>query len=201
MLGQALMQASEIHASARLASLTRDALAYADGTHDVYGSAWARPRLWEQYGDRHRGVCLLFRREVFERTVSTHFSALGVGVYSEEVSYTPGGYATSDGKTLRDPALFDPKTARHALELHIHRHHRDFYFLKSDDWESEHEYRVVVFGQPAEFAFYPCTSSLRAVIIGERFPAWQVPGAQAVCDQAQVPLVRVQWLGGRPVLS
>jgi hypothetical protein len=201
LLGQALLQASEIHQSARLLSMTRDSQAYADGVHDVFGCAWARPRLWEQYAEHHRGVCLVFGRNLLEEAIGQHLASLGIGYYSEDVEYAPGGYAMAAGKTLADPAIFDPVTSKRALEQHIHHYHRDFFFLKNDDFATEREYRVVSFGHDQLYGYVPYRQALRAVIAGEAMPAWQLDGAAGTCQRVGVPMLRIQWLGGRPTLT
>jgi hypothetical protein len=197
-LGSALVIASEVHQSARLASLTHDAMEYADGIHDVFGCAWARPRLWEQYADQHRGVCLVFHRPPFEDLVGKHLAA-GT-YYSGEVAYRPSGYAGSEGKKLTDRRIFDPRSTREAVLDHVQSHYEDFFFLKTDDWKSEHEYRVVVLDQKDDFSFIPIGGSVASVILGETFPSWQIPGALAACHAVGIPLMSIGWYGGRPVL-
>ena len=84
---------------------------------------------------------------------------------------------------------------------HIQRHYQDFFFLKTDDWRSEHEYRVVVLDQANDFSFIPFEGSLASVILGEAFPGWQIPGAASPCQAAGIPLFKIGWFGGRPVLQ
>lgn len=47
------------------------------------------------------------------------------------------------------------------------------------DWASEHEYRFVVTAPDQEYVRVGFGDALKAVIVGERFPAWQRPGARA----------------------
>jgi hypothetical protein len=190
-----------LHQSARLLSLTHDAMQYGDGVHDVFGCAWARPRLWEQYADQHRGVCLVFHRPLFEAAIGDHFQQVGVRCRLGEVAYTPSGYAGSEGKKLTDPRIFEAQLRANAVTEHIERHYRDFFFLKTDDWSTEHEYRAVILGHDDEFAFVPFGESLAAVIIGETFPAWQAPGAVSACDAVGVQARQIGWFGGRPVVQ
>jgi Protein of unknown function (DUF2971) len=200
-LFEALLLASEVHQGARLLSLTHDAMQYGDGVHDVFGCAWARPRLWEQYADQHRGVCLVFHRPRFEAACTARFQQLGVRYHLGEVAYTPSGYAGSEGKKLTDPRIFEEHLRADALIEHIERHHRDFFFLKTDDWSSEHEYRAVILGHDDEFAFVPFGESIATVIMGERFPAWQAPGVLSACASAGVQARQIGWFGGRPVVQ
>jgi hypothetical protein len=40
--------------------------------------------------------------------------------------------------------------------------------------------------------------SIRAVILGEQFPEWQVPAAKWACEQIGVELLALQWRMGQP---
>ena len=64
---------NEVRKGMRVLSLTGDAMHYQYQT--TFACCWARPRMWEQYGDKHRGAALVFRREAlkaaFEADLST----------------------------------------------------------------------------------------------------------------------------------
>lgn len=64
----AIQKLKEARDRVRLLSLTRDVEDY-EGHAKIFGCCWARPRLWEQYGDEHRGVCLVFNRALFEEAL------------------------------------------------------------------------------------------------------------------------------------
>ena len=66
---------------------------------------------------------------------------------------------------------------------HIDRYQDDFFFLKSDDFETEAEYRVVIktddespAGYTTDeqgFAYVGYGDALIAVVLGRHFPKWQ----------------------------
>jgi hypothetical protein len=80
-------------------------------------------------------------------------------------------------------------------------HHREFWFLKVLDWDTEYEYRFVVFAptiaedEPIDVPFGSC---LRAVILGELFEADLVPRARALALELGAALCRLEWDSGRP---
>jgi Protein of unknown function (DUF2971) len=53
----------ETRARSHLFSLTIDAEPQADGERPPFCFGWARARMWEQYAERYRGVCLVFDKE------------------------------------------------------------------------------------------------------------------------------------------
>lgn len=187
---------NRIHDAMRLLSLTRDAEEYPDRDR-LYAHGWARARLWEHYAEGHAGVCLAFDREELDRAITSELDALG-SVYSGPVEYTRRGFYGSDANVLTDSSIFDPGTQPEAVARHIERHHRDLFFLKTEDWESEREFRYALMRPGEEEVYLNYDGSLRYVVIGERFPEWQIPAARAVCDCAGVELRRMSWNAGQP---
>jgi len=191
----------------RLLSLTHDADA-----ERTFGCSWARPRMWEQYADAHRGVCLLFDGERLDYTLATAFSEHNVLAWQDEVRYTPAGISGSKILYLDDARIFDSEQRGHAISTYIEDNSDDFFFLKSDDFETEHEYRAVVMptdgfeAEPSEvlsiegdYAFVDYGDALVAVIVGERFPNWQLLGASRAAERAGARLGKIGWHQGRPI--
>jgi hypothetical protein len=114
-----------------------------------------------------------------------------------DVRYTPAGIAESAMCSIIDDRIFDPDQRADAVAAFIEKNSDDFFFLKSDDFETEHEYRAVLMadenaelGQEdavvttkGEYAHVNYGDSLVAVIVGERFPNWQLPGAKARANE------------------
>jgi hypothetical protein len=189
--------------SMRLLSFTRDAPPGED-REPVFRCCWARPRLWEQYGDRHRGACLLFHRGILEQTLEQDLEETP---YLGDVRYTREGIAGSATRNLLDDRIFDRKQRADAVNEYIERNSDDFFFLKSDDFETEYEYRIVLrtgdedVGYRSDeegYAYVSYGEALVAVVGGEDFPDWQLPGARAACAQQGAQLRRMHWWQGRP---
>ena len=52
--------------------------------------------MWDEYGDRHRGVCLAFSRERLEARIRDELDAFSH--YSGDVTYTSSGWAGSEAR-------------------------------------------------------------------------------------------------------
>ena len=61
------------------------------GEFPGFDCCWSRPRMWEQYGDVHRGACLLFDRTRLERAIREQWP--DEGRYSDKVDYAREGSA------------------------------------------------------------------------------------------------------------
>lgn len=190
--GLALKEARD---QTRLMSLTCDAPDY-EPAAKVFGCCWARARLWEQYADVHHGACLVFDRALFEEALRDKLGEDRVSF--GEVEYTPMGVAESAATHISDQRLMDPTTREQAVSEYLTNRRQELFFLKSDDWATEYEFRAVLARSDDEYAFTGYGQALVAVVVGERFPKWQVVGAQEICDRAGVLLSRARWNNGRP---
>lgn len=82
--------AAEIFDQAHLLALTVDADYPVPDKEFGYG--WSRARMWEQYAEAHRGVCLMFDRERLTEHVSADlYRQINVRPYDDPVEYTPSG--------------------------------------------------------------------------------------------------------------
>jgi Protein of unknown function (DUF2971) len=192
----------------RVLSFTRDAADQLGSSWPAFDCCWARPRMWEQYGDDHRGACLLFARDRLERALEERLGK--EKLLPGDVEYTRAGIAESATRSLVDERIFDGEQRERAVTEYIDNNRRDFFFLKSDDFETEAEYRVVLkTGDPTPvgysiddqgYAYVGYGDALVAVVVGLHFPPWQRPGARESCDVAGVRFLRMWWEAGSPVL-
>jgi Protein of unknown function (DUF2971) len=187
----------------RLLSLTRDGDRSWIGFDRIFELPWARPRMWEQYADNHAGVCLVFEREALLEAIREDVGRVG-SYWDGPVEYTAGGLSRSDAARFKVPPMSDYDLAD-AVALHVTKQYRAFFFLKTMDWATEWEYRMVLepaadgpTGQP-HLAYFG--DALRYVLVGERFPRWQLPGAVNAAEQAGVGLRRMSWEDGLPYPS
>jgi hypothetical protein len=190
----------------RLLSLTEGDERIGHELEKPFRCPWARARMWEQYADNHAGACLVFDRETMLQTIKHDLGAKG-RYWHGPVEYTVAGFAQADGGAV-NLGDFQEWSLKDDVAHHVVKHYRDFFFLKTTDWATEFEYRFVFEeavgrpGEPVEPApahFVSFGSALRYVIVGEKFPEWQLPAAAEVARQAGVELRLMQWdETGRP---
>jgi Protein of unknown function (DUF2971) len=154
--------------------------------------------MWDQYGEKHTGVCLLFEQRALEENVIGSLLDQGLAPpYHKRIRYTSRGPTEA---LMRFPPL--TRTDPHAVSRYVEEHNDDLFFLKTRDWESEFEYRFVVTAPGEDYVYVDYGHALEAVIVGERFPRWQRPRAIAICQVADADAARISWRTGapRPVL-
>jgi len=201
-LRRAQERISDVRDQMRILSLTMDASGYEDERVRAFGYGYARPRMWEQYAESHGGVCLAFSARCLTEAFFDELRAYGAPTCGP-VEYTEGGFIVSDARVLNANDLTED-TAAAVLTRHVVEHHHDFWFLKLLDWETEYEYRFVLFDpsrrqhEPIDVSFGSC---LRAVVLGERFDPLLEPEIKALAECLNVQVARVGWGSGRPSLT
>jgi hypothetical protein len=184
----------------RLLSFTQDDPREGGPGEKPFRCAWARPRMWEQYAENHRGVCLLFDRDELIETLRQELGRDGQYL-DGAVTYTVGGFGTSAAAMINLDG-FDEETLEDDVGRHVVRHSRDFFFLKTEDWATEFEYRFLFRAadyNPLQYLkLVSFRNALRYVVVGEAFPSWQIASARVVAEEAGVELRFMTWELGRP---
>jgi Protein of unknown function (DUF2971) len=177
----------------KIVSFTLDAAASNDAPEHARG--YARPRMWEQYADNHSGVCLVFERARLTELLMVHLGQFGQAI-SDEVVYSNKprkGHVNARSVNASTLAHEGDGDIEVGLRRHIEVHAAELFFRKLEDWASEHEYRFLALDDEERVVYAPYGDALRAVIIGERFPDWQLAAAARACSIAQVDLRQILW--------
>lgn len=199
--------------SARMASFTDDRPPESpDSAQWLLHRGWARSGMWDRYGGRHEGACLVFSSPDLLPEVEAAIP-LGSGSLRSwgRVRYVDAPISLA----LPAAAASDVTSAEHLREVLDHATGmrnvaRDLYGTKLSDWASEREYRIIeVLWDPppsvdlASPLGVPIGSSLKAVILGEECPAAPIrdllDGLPAGLDKPDV--LRCVWEGGVPFLN
>jgi hypothetical protein len=118
--------------------------------------------------------------------------------YLGDVAYTPAGFHASSIHEFIDEKVFQPKNRELAAQEIIANYREDLFFLKTDDWSTEYEYRAVLFTPSDEYAYVSYGEALEAVLVSERFPVGERRAAEAACATAGIRLREISWIGGEP---
>jgi hypothetical protein len=160
-----------------------------------HARGYARPRMWEQYSENHHGVCLVFDKDLLSTALMTSLPAFA-DTHSGEVRYSdrplPG---SEDARVLNAVKLrqLGGDDVEEGLHRHLNLHVEELFFRKLEDWSSEAELRFLLLDRDTFDINVPYGDSLRAVIVGERFPRWQLAGAAHLCSHLGVDLLQMQW--------
>ncbi|MGH9918018.1 MAG: DUF2971 domain-containing protein [Nitrososphaerales archaeon] len=183
-------------------SLTRDDLSRREHDVAVFGRGFAHPRLWEQYADRHRGVCLCFDKEKLAGVMLTKLAKHAELEHGEVVyrdgPIDPQAYTFSLADTER-------YTNEEIVDRMIRAGMHELFFTKVKDWEAEVEYRFVVPTRDTKPLYVPARGALRAVMLGEETSEHYTPAILRILEEPGtreigIRVLRVRWGDGAPFL-
>jgi len=169
---------------------------------DIQHRGYARPRMWDQYGRKHKGVCLIFRRARLTELLLAHTGRKGV--LAGLVTYQNRGFAPRLDTT--EPYLIDYQLLqrvgpdRYALE-HIRRHHAALFFEKAVDWRDELEYRWVVANPNSAPIFLNFENALAGIAFGEDCPEEALRACVRAAMQSGTDFEQLKWKNSAPWLS
>ena len=156
------------------------------GTKACFG----RPRMWAQYGDRHRGVCLIFHLAILGQEIKNYLDDDAV-LFSGSISYLDDLKEDSANALDFD---YDP-VAQIGLDAALLGHiknHKDALFLRKDsDWIGESEWRYVIYCLRKGYEYVPFEKSLKAIVMGVDCSEAYIPALQALCGE--VPILQLVW--------
>jgi Protein of unknown function (DUF2971) len=186
----------ELKRSVRVLSLIEDDSVYRLPHESVFSRGFSHPRLWEQYADNHKGVCLLLDRQELVQEATRVAAPLG-RLEHRSVTYRDGeiGFEASGVDLNR----ILKQSVNEVLEAHLDEHVDELFFTKLNDWASEVEYRFLLRWDSEEELFVDVAKVLRGVIAGHAVADEYAPAFQALCEPPGIKLARIWWKNGRPV--
>jgi hypothetical protein len=173
----------------QLACFSRDRNVPYNGLDPISSRGYGRDRMWAQYADNHRGVCLFFDREVFEsefkKQLQDKGSAMAMPVeYDDYPSVIPSHIHAPIGQVFTEEDC------------------KKRFFTKRKDWESEQEYRFLFVPKDPDTAprheYIGIREALVAICVGHRFPGGLRPCIEAICDREKINAFKMKYIGGIP---
>jgi Protein of unknown function (DUF2971) len=171
---------------------------YLEGQPYTEPAGWGRPRMWDQYGEGHRGLCLALDRNRLGDSVLKSGGGQGINIFNDRVHYTL--LDEFDDMQVAFDLNIDQIQEIGPLEYmmqHRKRFYHEFFMRKHIDWRDEAEYRWICFDDD-ENSRYIDIDSLVAVIVGDAFPPAYKRLLIAFCEELRVPAAEMRWKNGCP---
>jgi len=151
--------------------------------------SFTKSRMWSQYGENHRGLCLSFSRRKLENYIISKYS---------EKRYIIGNI---NYKIKNDYKKFIIDLDKNEDMLdYLHKNKDHLLLRKNSDYISEDEYRIIVFSsKPVEL---PTSEIINAIIIGDRFPKIYIDLIKNIAENKySIPCRKLIWSNGMPYLT
>ena len=167
-----------------------------DPIRDISNRGLAKPRMWQQYGENHEGVCFVFDRAGLAKAIAEQVPNPSA-VYSGEVSYVDRLFVTDLDRGEFGINVTELK--RIGLDLyvgqHAHFYHRPLFFEKLTDWRQEREFRWVVLCRSKQDVLIDVSQCLVGVVFGQKADPIE-PILKLLT--ASVQTIRFTWINGCP---
>jgi hypothetical protein len=159
--------------------------------------------MWDQYGKKHAGACLIFNREMFATQLDRDFPRGEWDNAHREVTYMDVTLQTQFDDSMINPEGFAGMLRTMRVQGQTSQ---VLYFIKNRDWESENEYRFLVFAgsenasKTHQTKGVSIANNLEAVVLGEAFPSSQISQLKKRVAHHNLPILRCTWVRGAPLL-
>lgn len=169
-------------------------------------ASYCRPRMWAQYADNHRGVCILFDKIQLLKCVKEQVNQLHIGdVYHGAVDYFDGretpNYA-EDEFSLSIADIEDENSRLVEQQIFTLQHIQAYLFRKHSDWANEAEYRILIHKAPTyerKYANIQCRNAIHTVVFGVDCPDndWRQELSD-LCEENRISYKGIRWTNGYP---
>ena len=150
-------------------------------------ACFERLRMWEQYGDRRRGACLLIDRVRLRKQIEENYKRNVSGF----VAYA--GYPDSMSIRNQATAIQSDRSTTNInkiVDFNLNCNCSGLFFLKDIDWASENEFRFAILDRNKGSTFVKFGDSLRAIVLGwECHPALR----HSIAKLVDVPVYQLVW--------
>jgi hypothetical protein len=187
-----------------LACFSQDEALTGDHTRDIYARGFGKSRMWAQYADNHKGVCLVFERSAIRKSVEDQFGDERFRLYGGPVIYkdrlvtqvnNPAGGFVIDADRLKKLGFHE------YVKAHVETHHKGLFFEKVTDWRRENEFRVVVFGEREEDLFLNINGAIAGVVFGTDCTEEDIKKTVAKCAPGKTQFEQIAWKNCTPWYS
>lgn len=147
---------------------------------EIEASIYGRPRMWAQYGDNFQGFCVILDKESLSAAIEKH-AIKSKHLLQGRVDYYSGLSSVSGGVTI-EYSPGEELTQENILDLiSDNQNLHSLYLKKSEDWRDENEYRWLLYHASTDPVFVDIRSSIKAVVLGTRFPLNQRTQVKLYC--------------------
>jgi hypothetical protein len=163
---------------------------------------YERPRMWSQYGEHHKGICLVFSKNELEKIIDNEFSNCDL-VFKEYVKYQNGFRIENDHITTTYNSSERQKNDLHGFVIdHIKKVHIAAYFTKDIDYQDESEYRIILIDrvEKQKYKEVKIAKALKGIILGDLFSDVYLPIIQNFKEKYRCNIRRMYYHKGNPNL-
>jgi hypothetical protein len=170
-----------------------------DTPFSIFDRGLAHPRMWAQYAENHKGVCLIFEKEKLANRIKMELGQKGT-IYTGPIVYSNLMWPEDNEAFEFDYDEIGKAGLAKYVDLHVEKYHNNLFFHKARDWSHEWEYRFILRGSSASYEYVSIEDSLVAICIGADFSQKSEPFIKEACKKLDIYGVRIFWRNGHPII-
>jgi len=157
--------------------------------------AYERSRMWNQYADNHKGVCIIFLKEQLRKAIKLQFTSMEP--YKDYVKYSPQYSYFQEGLELDCNKLISSNSKTFVKE-YLQSKKDYIFFLKNIDYRDEAEFRLVVYDPKDTFNYLDIQDCIEVVLLGENCHDSIKKCIPNLCKELNIDCGIMEWRNGEP---
>ncbi len=153
-----------------------------------------RPNMWAHYGENHKGVCLKLNGKILNQRIDELKRKKGCYIFRGKVKYNDSDlqksivFRTSFGQLSQD--------LNQEIRNHLKDNYREYFLLKARDWQTEYEFRWIVFSADDAPEYISIEGAIEGVIIGDNYPKGYISLIRKLCRELGIEPTGMNWQQG-----
>lgn len=166
-----------------------------NGTQYPFYKGYCKPRMWSQYGEKHKGICIVFSKERLLELIEAKYPN---NCLYDDVTY--------DNKLikLKKALVIDESEIETTAEERLKKHASGYIFSKLEDYRDENEFRIALFSEnynKTDSVYIDILDHVEAIIVGDLFPDVYLPSIKKLSTEQNFEIFRLWWTNGHPILE
>lgn len=165
----------------------------------IWERGFCRPRMWAQYAQDHKGVCLIFDHKKLRSSLQATCPP-GSFLIGSNVTYRNRSQAPSlkNNPFILSYDLCESMGVENAVQLHVRHYWKELFFEKSVDWSQEREFRWLMWDQVHADHLFNFADSLKGIVVGAHFPEEKIEHLIHYQEKLGFDIGRLNWRNGIP---
>ena len=153
-------------------------------------------RMWDQYADRHSGVCIIFSKKKLNEAIRQQYSP--DRIFNNHVGYALH-YLYIKNEIKRDCNKLLESPHNELIMNFLENKKGILFFTKNIDYINEAEYRLVIYDASDDKCKYlDISTCIKGVLIGENCCKSDFKKIKQFCNDLHIFCEFIEWINGNP---
>lgn len=158
-----------------------------------YHRGYARPAMWAYYAGNHTGICLVFDRQQLAERISATVTGdeifwFGNVSYPKRLKHEPWRQAFN-----LDPSVVGNTITEQFVRAHAKQHYRELFLRKHPDWQTEKEWRALIYSESREVILVDYRNALKGIVLGAGIEPETLRAITSYANGTGITVLAMNW--------